>query len=208
MNEKQSVASKGLIVCVSGPSGVGKGTIIKEVLAMRPQIVHSVSVTTRPPRAGERNGIDYIFCDPDTFRNMLENGEILEYDLYCSHYYGTPKKQLEEKIAAGLDVVLDITVPGSLSLMRYYSDCVTLFLLPPSLSELQLRLQKRGTETEEMIHARLQKAREEIGMANRFQYLIVNDDKKKTAELILSIIDAEHCRYHRMAGIEQTIMAR
>ncbi|NLM78006.1 MAG: guanylate kinase [Ruminococcaceae bacterium] len=201
-------ARQGLVICVSGPSGVGKGTIIREVIAQRPQIAHSVSMTTRPPRRGERDGIDYHFSDRATFQHMLENAEILEYDLYCDHYYGTPRRPLEQTIATGRDMIMDITVPGSLAVMNAFPECITVFLLPPSLTVLEQRLIRRGTETEENLRRRLQKAREEIGMADHFQYVVVNDDLQETAQRILHIIDSEHCRYHRIAGIEQTILAR
>jgi len=198
----------GLVVCVSGPSGVGKGTIIRQVMRIRPHMTHSVSVTTRAPRFGERDGVDYYFRDRQTFLDMLAAGEILEHDLYCDQYYGTPRKPLEAFVANGQDVLMDITVPGSLAVMQNYPDCVTLFLLPPSLSELQKRLRKRGTESEEKMQKRLQKARDEVVLADRFQYVVVNDDLETTARKILAIIDAEHCRYHRLAGIEKTILAR
>ena len=201
-------AAHGLLICVSGPSGVGKGTIIREVLRRRPGMAHSISVTTRAPRPGEQNGVDYYFSDRDSFRRMLEAGEILEHDIYCDHFYGTPLKPLQQLVAAGTDVLLDITVPGSLAVMENYPDCVTLCLLPPSLTELERRLSKRGTETAEVMQKRLAKAREEVNKASCFQYVVVNDDLAETARQILAIIDAEHCRYARLAGIEETILAR
>ncbi|MDD3931240.1 MAG: guanylate kinase [Clostridiaceae bacterium] len=199
---------RGLAICVSGPSGVGKGTIIRSVLARRPSIRHSVSITTRRPRPGEKNGIDYYFVDHPTFERMIADDEILEHDCYCDQYYGTPRKPLAEAIGSGLDVILDITVPGSLSIMQKIPECVTIFLLPPSFSELENRLLKRGTETDDIVRKRLEKARHEVTMADRFQYLVVNDDLAETAQRILAIIDAEHCRYPYQAGIEQVVLAR
>lgn len=199
---------RGLAICVSGPSGVGKGTIIRSVLARRPSIKHSVSITTRRPRPGEKNGIDYYFVDHPTFERMIADDEILEHDCYCDQYYGTPRKPLAEAIGSGLDVILDITVPGSLSIMQKIPECVTIFLLPPSFSELENRLLKRGTETDDIVRKRLEKARHEVTMADRFQYLVVNDDLTETAQRILAIIDAEHCRYPYQAGIEQVVLAR
>ena len=207
MANRQPADAKGLVICVSGPSGVGKGTIIRQVLAMRTDMVHSISVTTRAPRPGEQDGVDYYFRDRGSFLDMLTCGEILENDVYCDNYYGTPRKPLEEAVATGLDVVMDITVPGSLAVMENYPDCITLFLLPPSLTELENRLRKRGTESDEVLQKRLQKTREEVVMAHHFQYIVVNDDLEATARRILAIIDAEHCRYHRMAGIEKIILA-
>lgn len=199
---------RGLAICVSGPSGVGKGTIIRSVLARRPSIRHSVSITTRRPRPGEKNGIDYYFVDHPTFERMIADDEILEHDCYCDQYYGTPRKPLAEAIGSGLDAILDITVPGSLSIMQKIPECVTIFLLPPSFSELENRLLKRGTETDDIVRKRLEKARHEVTMADRFQYLVVNDDLAETAQRILAIIDAEHCRYPYQAGIEQVVLAR
>lgn len=199
---------RGLAICVSGPSGVGKGTIIRSVLARRPAIRHSVSITTRRPRPGEKNGIDYYFVDHPTFERMIADDEILEHDCYCDQYYGTPRKPLAEAIGSGHDVILDITVPGSLSIMQKIPECVTIFLLPPSFSELENRLLKRGTETDDIVRKRLEKARHEVTMADRFQYLVVNDDLAETAQRILAIIDAEHCRYPYQAGIEQVVLAR
>lgn len=199
---------RGLAICVSGPSGVGKGTIIRSVLARRPSIRHSVSITTRRPRPGEKNGIDYYFVDHPTFERMIADDEILEHDCYCDQYYGTPRKPLAEAIGSGHDVILDITVPGSLSIMQKIPECVTIFLLPPSFSELENRLLKRGTETDDIVRKRLEKARHEVTMADRFQYLVVNDDLAETAQRILAIIDAEHCRYPYQAGIEQVVLAR
>ncbi|NLO34766.1 MAG: guanylate kinase [Clostridiaceae bacterium] len=199
--------ARGLLICVSGPSGVGKGTIIREVLRRRANMAHSISVTTRAPRPGEQHGVDYYFTDRQSFLRMLEAGEILEHDIYCDQYYGTPLKPLQKLVAAGTDVLLDITVPGSLAVMQNYPDCVTLCLLPPSLTELKNRLSKRGTETAEAMQKRLTKARDEVKMASSFQYVVVNDNLTETARQIQAIIDAEHCRYARLAGIEETILA-
>jgi len=198
---------RGLVICVSGPSGVGKGTIIKRVMAMRPNVAHSISVTTRAPRPGETDGVDYYFRDEAAFRQMLDHGEILESDYYCGNYYGTPLSPLEQLVSQGIDVLLDITVPGSISIMKNYPEAISLFLLPPSFTELQRRLEKRGTEDAEVMQRRLQKARDEIGQAKLFKYLVVNDDLDETARRILAIFEAEHCRYDRLVGLEETILA-
>ncbi len=199
---------KGLVICVSGPSGVGKDSVIEAVLAIRPRMRHSISLTTRPPRTGEQDGRDYHFVSREAFLARLAQGDILEHDCYCDHYYGTPQKPLLEAVARGEDVLLDITVPGSLEVMQKMPDCVTLFILPPSFSELRNRLLKRGTESEDRVNKRLEKARHEITMADRFQYLLINDDLDETARCILKIVDAEHCRYPFLAGIEDEILAR
>ncbi len=199
---------KGLVFCVSGPSGVGKGTIIAELRKITPSIIHSISVTTRQPRPGEMDGIHYYFRTPEEFEHMMAQGEILEHDCYCGNYYGTPRKPLIEATEQGRDVVMDVTVPGSLAVMENFPDAITLFLLPPSFTELRRRLTKRGTEAQEVVEKRLQKARDEIKKARLFQYVVVNDDIQITARKILSIAEAERCRYERMAGVEKLIMSK
>jgi guanylate kinase len=199
---------RGLAICVSGPSGVGKGTVIRQLIAVQPHMAHSISLTTRPPRPNEREGVDYYFRSRDEFAAMLAQGEILESDCYCGHFYGTPRKNLEELVNQGTDVLLDITIPGSLAIMRAFPEAVPIFLLPPSFSELALRLEKRGTEDPEERMIRLATARDEIGRANLFRYVIVNDDLNDTASAILSIIKAEHCRYDRCPGLEGAILSR
>jgi guanylate kinase len=139
---------------------------------------------------------------------MLDRGEILEHDCYCGNFYGTPRASLDERVSRGIDILLDITVPGSLSVMRNYPEAITVFLLPPSFSELSLRLQKRGTEDSEGVIQRLVKAREEISKTNLFTYVVINDDLVAAAHSILAIAEAEHCRYKRLQGLEDTILAR
>lgn len=199
---------KGLVFCVSGPSGVGKGTIIAELRKITPSIIHSISVTTRQPRLGEIDGIHYYFRNPEEFEKMMAQGDILEHDCYCGNFYGTPRLPLIEATEQGRDVVMDVTVPGSLAVMENFPDAITLFLLPPSFTELRRRLTKRGTEAQEVVEKRLQKARDEIKKARLFQYVVVNDDIQITARKILSIAEAERCRYERMAGVEKLIMSK
>ncbi len=205
---QQPVLHRGLVICVSGPSGVGKGTVIKRLLTMQPDMAHSVSVTTRTPRPGEQEGVEYYFRTKSDFQGMLAEGEILESDCYCDNYYGTPRTPLNNLVDQGIDVLLDITVPGSLSVMKNYPEAISIFLLPPSFSELQRRLEKRGTENAEIVGRRLQKAREEISKTNLFQYVVINDDLTDTAKRILAIAQAEHCRYARLKGLEETILVR
>lgn len=205
---KRIIPPKGLVICVSGPSGVGKGTVIADVLRRKTSMKHSISITTRKPRKGEIDGKDYIFTTPEHFEQLIEAGEILEFDRYCDNYYGTPRFQLEKWVAQGNDVLMDITVPGSLSVMKNYTDAITVFLMPPSFAELEYRLRKRGTEDMKTVRRRLQKAREEIEKARLFQYVLVNDTLSGAARDILAIARAEHCRYRHMAGIEEIIMTR
>lgn len=199
---------KGLIVCVSGPSGVGKGTMIKKIREIDPCIAHSVSVTTRSPRPGEKEGVSYFFASAEEFSQMLLSGEILEHDHYCGYEYGTPKTPLAKMVEQGVDVVMDITVPGSLSVMRNYPEVVTVFLMPPTYSELRRRLMNRGTEDPAVVEQRMRKAMDEIRQCRLFQYVVVNDDLEAAARRILAIIESERCRYIHMQGIEDQVLSR
>jgi len=198
---------RGLIVCVSGPSGVGKGTMIKKIREIDPCIAHSVSVTTRSPRPGEIEGVSYYFRNHEEFAEMLATGEILEHDTYCGNEYGTPRTPLAGMVERGVDVVMDITVPGSLSVMENYPEVITVFLMPPTYSELRRRLMKRGTENEAVMEQRMKKARDEIRQCRLFQYVVVNDDLDAAARRILGIIEAERCRYSYVKGIEEQVLA-
>ena len=208
MSEPFSPLRKGIVICVSGPSGVGKGTVISAVLSRKTAVAHSISITTRSPRPGEQEGVSYYFRSKAEFERMLNQGDILEYDCYCDHYYGTPRQPLLEKVSQGIDVLMDITVPGSLSVMQNYPEAITLFLLPPTFSELERRLRKRGTECEGIVQKRLQKAKEEINMTHFFQYVTVNDHLEQTVDRILAVIEAEHCRYNRQTGIETIVLSK
>jgi len=198
---------RGLLFCLSGPSGVGKGTVIDEVRRRRPQVAHSISITTRPPRPGEIEGVHYYFRTPEQFHQLLVEGEILEHDNYCGNYYGTPRSPLEAMRDEGRDVLMDITVPGSLAVMENYSDVVMMFLMPPTLTELRNRLNKRGTENDSVVEQRLLKGRIEINKANLFNYVVINDELTATVDRILAIMDAEHCRYDRLKGLEAFVLS-
>ncbi len=202
----EGICRKGLLVSVSGPSGVGKGTVIEKVRARYQDIAHSVSVTTRQCRPGEEEGVAYFFRTVEEFKDMMSKGEIVEHDIYLNNYYGTPLPPLLDLINGGQDVLFDLTVSGSLTLMEKCDAVVTIFLLPPSLSELERRLRQRGTESEEVIQRRLLEASVEIPKADLFEYLIINDDLDKAANKIISIIEAEKSRYFRQAGTEDIIL--
>ncbi|MHB1483936.1 MAG: guanylate kinase [Saccharofermentanales bacterium] len=206
MLPSQIHTTKGLVIALSGPSGVGKGTVISKVREIAPRIRHSVSVTTRSPREGEIEGVDYYFRTNDEFEQMLACNEILEHDVYCDYYYGTPLKPLIEIIERGEDVIMDITVPGSLAVLDRFPDAVSIFLLPPSFTELKRRLLCRGTESEKDQLKRLEKAVAEIKKAKLFDYVLVNDDLEKTAARILAIAEAERHRYKRLKGIEEAVI--
>lgn len=197
---------KGIVIALSGPSGVGKGTIISKVLELSCGIKHSVSVTTRKPRKGEKEGVDYYFKNKEEFEKMLSGNEILEYDTYCENYYGTLLAPIKESVEKGVDIIMDITVPGSLSVIEKLPDVVSIFLLPPSYSELKRRLEKRGTEDKKTLEMRLEKASDEIRMARHFEYVLINDDKEKTAQNVLAIVKAENLKYLRQNKIEEKVM--
>ena len=150
--------SNGLIVSISGPSGVGKGTIIAKLREMIPDFGQSISVTSRDPRGEEKDGVEYYFRTKDEFEKLIAEGEIIEYDVYVGNYYGTPLTPLITMSGKGQDVLLDLTVAGSLALKEKFEETVTIFLLPPSIEELGNRLRGRGTETEEQVVKRLGQA--------------------------------------------------
>lgn len=199
---------KGLLVSVSGPSGVGKGSVIDTVRERLPDIAHSVSVTTRPMRDNEVEGVSYFFRSERQFKVMMAEGEILEHDIYLNNYYGTPLTPLLKLINEGRDVLFDLTVSGSLALMESYPDAVTIFLLPPSMTELRCRLEKRATESPEVIERRLLEASVEIPKVDLFNYVVINDDLDKAADRIIAIIEAEKHKYSRQIGIEERILGR
>lgn len=198
--------NKGIICSISGPSGVGKGTVVSRLRELLPEAAHSVSVTTRSPRPGETEGVEYYFRTKEQFKELLAQGEIIEYDEYVGNFYGTPAGPLIEKSEQGMDVLLDITIAGSLALDSKFKETVTVFLLPPSMKELEARLRGRGTETEDVIVSRLAEAAAEIKRAPEFDYVVVNDDVEVAARKILSIIEAEKCRTSNNIAIEETIL--
>lgn len=179
---------KGLIVSVSGPSGVGKGTVIKEIRKINSDFVSSCSVTTRAPREGEQDGVDYFFRTREVFEQMIKDGEIIEYDSFVGNLYGTPSGPLIKETSEGKDVLLDLTIPGSMALKSRFDNAITIFLMPPSLEELENRIRGRGTETDDVIRKRLNSAEEEMSKAGDFDYVVYNNDPNEAALEILKII--------------------
>ena len=186
---------KGKLIVISGPSGAGKSTVVFKAIEGREDVCFSTSVTTRKPRPGEVDGKEYFFVDPDRFKEMVENDELLEYAEYVANSYGTPRAYVEEKLDAGLNVLLDIEVQGARQIREKKPDAVMIFIVPPSLEELEKRLKGRGTDTERAIEARLIRARQEYQEADFYDYLIINDDADKAAKELSAIILAEHCRF-------------
>ena len=187
---------KGKLIVISGPSGAGKSTVVFKAIEGREDFCFSTSVTTRKPRPGEVDGREYFFVDPDRFQEMVENDELLEHAEYVANSYGTPRAYVEEKLAAGMNVLLDIEVQGARQIHEKKPDAVMIFIIPPSLEELEKRLRGRGTDTDRAIEARLIRARQEYQEADFYDYLIINDDAGKAAEELSAIILAEHCRFH------------
>lgn len=190
--------NKGLLVVLSGPSGCGKDTVIAALKERDVNFKQSVSVTTRAMRDGETDGVDYFFTDVKTFENNIKDGYFLEYVKYGENYYGTPRKRVEELIEAGSDVFLKIEVEGAGNIRKAFPEVVSVFIVPPSMSELSERLKRRGTETEETFNRRLDIARNELLRAKEYDYIVVNDTVDECADSICAILKAENAKYMRM----------
>ena len=182
-------SARGKIVLISAPSGAGKGTIIRNLLRMKPDLVFSVSATTRAPRAGEVEGVSYSFVTRERFSEMIKNDEFLEYAEYVGEYYGTPKIPVFASIEAGRDILLDIEVKGVRQVLNKMPEAITVFIIPPDMEELERRLRGRGTDTEEKLLARLELARQEMEERVSYNYIIVNDSALRAAEELLVIIN-------------------
>jgi guanylate kinase len=190
---------KGLLIVLSGPSGVGKGTVRKAIFSQEDtKFEYSISMTTRKPREGEVDGIDYFFKSREEFEALIEQGKLLEYAEFVGNYYGTPVDYVRETINNGRDVFLEIEVQGAQQVRDKFPEGLFIFLAPPSLSELQNRLVTRGTETNDVIQGRLNTARKEIEMMNLYDYIVENDKIENAVEKINSIVQAEHCKRERV----------
>lgn len=185
---------KGLLIVISGASGTGKGTVCKELLARETDIAYSVSATSRAPREGEQDGREYYFRTREEFEKMIAAGAFLEYADVYGNYYGTPLAPIEERRAAGEDILLEIDTQGALNVMERCPDGTFIFLLPPSLEELQRRITGRGTESEESLARRLAAARDEIRLGRRYRYAVLNDTVEAATVRIQTILAAERLR--------------
>jgi len=185
---------KGLLFVISGPSGVGKGTICNYLREKYPDFIYSVSVTTRKPRVGELEGINYFFRTKEEFEVMIQDNELLEWAEYVNNYYGTPRKFVEDNLNQGKDVLLEIEIQGALKVKNNFPEGIFIFLLPPSLNHLSERIVGRGTESEELIKLRLEKAKQELTFIKHYNYVVVNDQLEKAIEQINAIRIAEHCK--------------
>ncbi len=188
----------GKLYVFTGPSGTGKGAILSQVLKQDARLFLSVSATTRAPREGEIHGRHYYFLDKQTFEDKINNGEFLEYAQYVGNYYGTLEEPVNEQLANGNDVVLEIEVQGAMQIHEKRPDAVMIFVAPPSIEELERRLVGRGTENPEKVAARMKTAEEELKQADKFDYIIVNDDLDCAIADLLAILRAERCRNSKL----------
>jgi len=190
---------KGILFILSGPSGVGKGTVRGRLFERAKNLKYSISMTTREKRAGEVDGIDYFYKTKPEFEKLIKEKKLLEHAEYVNNYYGTPQDYVEETLAAGHDVFLEIEVQGALQVQKNFPEGVFLFLFPPSLDELQQRIVNRGTESKELVLNRLKEAKKEIEMMHAYDYVVVNDDVDTAVTKIEAIIQSEHCKQERVA---------
>lgn len=193
---------KGMLIIISGPSGSGKGTVVKELIKNE-NFALSVSATTRQPRPGEIDGTHYYFYDKQTFENMKQQNELLEWAEFCGNFYGTPKKYVQQKMEEGKNVILEIEVQGALQIKKLYTDCILVFLIPPNAKELQKRLTQRGTEDAQTVHRRLCRAIEEMDFVPQYDYIVINDTVTEAAEAICSIVAAESMKSSRNYNIKE-----
>ncbi|MDD2361337.1 MAG: guanylate kinase [Oscillospiraceae bacterium] len=189
---------RGMLIILSGPSGSGKGTIVRRLLKARDDTVLSISATTRSPRCGEQEGIHYYFKTHSEFKELIKQGELLEFAEYNGNYYGTPEEPVRKHLIEGKNVILEIEVQGAERVMNYRSDLVSIFITIPTMVELERRLHERGSESEETICRRMEIARRELSRAFRYDYVVLNDEVPLAVERINTIINAESMRYSRM----------
>ncbi|MDQ0161683.1 guanylate kinase [Bacillus alveayuensis] len=190
---------KGLLIVLSGPSGVGKGTVRKALFAQEDvDFQYSISMTTRKPREGEVDGVDYFFKTREEFEQLIRENKLLEWAEYVGNYYGTPIDYVEKTLNEGKDVFLEIEVQGAIQVRKAFPEGLFIFLMPPSLDELKNRIVTRGTESEDLIQNRMKVAKEEIEMMHEYDYIVVNDQVNLACERIKAIVMAEHCRRERV----------
>jgi guanylate kinase len=196
--------NKGLLIVLSGPSGVGKGTVCAALRSKTKNLVYSVSATTRKPRQGEVDGINYFFKTRQEFERMIAQDELLEWAEYVGNYYGTPAQFVHQTLAEGKDVFLEIEVQGAMKVKQKFPEAVFIFLAPPSLSELEKRITGRGTDDANVIRQRMTVAIDEIKLMEEYDYVVVNDQIDCACQRIMSIIEAEHCKRERIVPLLTT----
>lgn len=183
--------NKGILIVVSGFSGAGKGTVVKNILKTHEEYAVSISATTRSPREGEVHGREYFFKTVDEFKEMIDQNELIEYAQYVGNYYGTPRKYVEEQLSAGKNIILEIEIQGALNIKKIFPEAVLLFIMPPTAVELENRLRGRGTEDEATIMARLKRASQEAEGVEQYDYIVVNDTVEACTERIHEIVSSE-----------------
>lgn len=198
---------KGLLLVLSGPSGCGKGTMVKELISREGQIEVSRSATSRAPREGEVDGLHYDFVSRERFEEMIRNGEVLEYTQYNGNYYGTQKAQVEAMLASGKDVILEIETEGAMNIRKVFADAVLVFVVPPSFQVLRQRLIGRGTESMEVIEDRLAIAKKEFSLAEQYDYLVVNGQLETAVWEVESIIVAEKRKVLRNIEMVRSLLS-
>ncbi len=203
--ETLALKNKGLLIVFSGPSGSGKDTVLGELKKRNINLKQSISMTTRQMRDGEVDGVDYYFTDVKTFEDNIENDYFLEYVKYGENYYGTPKKKIQELIEEGCNVVLKIEVEGAGNVRKVFPEAISIFIIPPSLDALKMRLKGRGTESDETYKRRLEIAQDELSRAKEYDYIVINDELSKCADDVCAIITAENSRYMQMKAIVDDI---
>jgi len=193
------IKERGLLIVLSGPSGVGKGTVRKELFSQdNTNYEYSISMTTRSPREGEQDGVDYFFKSREEFEELITQGGLLEHAEFVGNYYGTPLAYVNDTLDTGRDVFLEIEVQGAAQIRQKAPDALFIFLAPPSLSELKDRLVGRGTETDDIITKRIETAKQELEMMSLYDYVVENDEVQRACDRINAIIKAEHCRRERV----------
>lgn len=196
---------QGVLIVLSGPSGTGKGTICKELLRSYPNLQYSVSATTRTPREGEANGVNYWFITRDEFQTMVENDELLEWAEVYGNFYGTPRRYVQQQLDSGKDVVLEIDIQGAMQIKNKFPQGVFIYVVPPSLEVLADRIYKRGTDSMDTIKKRLSCASTELESAYNYHYVIVNDSVGAAVAKVEAIITAERCRVERNTALIKDI---
>ncbi len=198
--------TKGFLLVISGPSASGKGTVCRKLLERNKDLIFSISATTRKARKGEIDGVNYFFIDEKTFDQMVSNGEFIEYALVHGNKYGTPKKFVIDQVNKGEIVLLEIDVQGALQIKELFDEAVFIFLLPPSMEELRNRIIKRGTESKEDIDIRMRNAVDELKLAYKYDYVVINDKVDEAVEKIETIIKAEKLKVKRLGDILDNII--